>query len=67
MPQRVNERRIFLGLALISLAVFLVAKVRLSPTSVLISEKGLGLLFLALLLLVSGFLLVTKAIRKAED
>jgi hypothetical protein len=67
MPQRVNERRIFLGLALISLAVFLVAKVRLSPTSVLISEKGLGLLFLALLLLVSGFLLVTKAISKAED
>jgi hypothetical protein len=67
MPQRINERRILLGLALISLAVFLFAKARLYPTYLLISEKGLGLLFLALLLLVSGFLLVTKAIKKAED
>jgi hypothetical protein len=67
MPHRVNERRVLLGLASISLAVFLFAKAKLFPAPVLVSEKGLGLLFLALLLLVGGFLLVTKAVKKAED
>lgn len=64
MPHLVNERKAMLAISFISLAILTLTQVKLFAAPVLVSEKGLGLLLLAIVLLASGFVLVTKAIRR---
>lgn len=63
MPHLVNERKALLAVCFISLAIFSITQIKLVAAPVLVSEKGLGLLFLSMVLLVSGSVLVAKAIR----
>ena len=65
MPHLVNERKVLLAVCLISLGVLILTQIKLFTAPVVISEKGLGLLFMVVVLLVCGFVLVAKAIRKA--
>lgn len=65
MTHLVNERKVLLAVCLISLGVLILTQIKLFAAPVVVSEKGLGLLLLVVVLLVSGFVLVAKAIRKA--
>jgi drug/metabolite transporter (DMT)-like permease len=64
MPHLINEKKAFLAICFISVAILMLAQIKLFAAPVLDSEKGLGLLLLAIILLASGFVLVTKAIRR---
>jgi hypothetical protein len=64
MPHLVNERKGFLAICFISLAIYTLTRIKLFATPVLVSEKGLALLILAIVLLISGFVLVAKAIQR---
>lgn len=65
MASLVNERKVLMAICLISLGVLILTQIKLFAAPVVVSEKGLGLLLLVVVLLVSGFVLVAKAIRKA--
>lgn len=64
MSHLVNERKGLLALCLISLGIFLLSQSKLFAAPVLVSEKGLGLLLLSVVLMVSGSVLVAKAIHR---
>lgn len=64
MPHLVNERKALLAIGFISLAILILTQINLFAAPVLVSEKGLGLLLLSMILLTSGFVLVAKAIRR---
>jgi hypothetical protein len=64
MPHLVNERKGSLAICIISLAIYTFTQIKLFATPVLVSEKGLALLILAIVLLISGFVLVAKAIQR---
>ncbi len=64
MPHLVNERKALFAICLISLAIFTLNQIKLFAAPILVSEKGLGLLLLAMMLLASGIVLVAKAIRR---
>lgn len=64
MPHLVNERKALLALCLIGLGILVLTQIKLFAAPVLVFEKGLGLLLLAMALLISGSVLVVKAIRR---
>jgi hypothetical protein len=64
MPHLVNERKALLAFCFISLAILTLTQIQLFATPVRVSEKGLGLLLLAMVLLASGMVLGAKAIRR---
>lgn len=64
MAHLVNERKVLLAVCFIGLGVLILSQTKLFAAPVVVSEKGLGLLLLVVVLLVSGFVLFAKAIRK---
>jgi hypothetical protein len=64
MPHLVNEKKALLAIGFISLAILILTRVKLFAAPVLVSEKGLGLLLLAMVLLAGGFVLAAKGIRR---
>ena len=64
MPHLINERKLLLAVCLIGLGVLILSRTKLFAAPVVVSEKGLGLLLLVVVLVVSGFVLIGKAIRK---
>ena len=66
MPRLVNEKKGLLALVLFSLGIFIFYRTELFAAPVRISEKGLGGIILSILLLVTGILVITRAIRKVE-
>jgi hypothetical protein len=64
MQHLINERKALLALVLISLGALLLIQIKLFAVSVLVSEKGLALLLLALVLFIGGAVTAAKAIRK---
>ena len=64
MLHLVNERKALWALCFIGFGILALTEIKLFAAPVMVSEKGLGLLLLALVLLVSGFVLIAKAIRK---
>ena len=67
MSHLVNERKALLALCLIGLGLLVLTQIKLFIKPVLASEKGMGLLLLAIVLLVSGTVLATKAIRRIQE
>jgi hypothetical protein len=66
MHHLINERKVLLALCYIGLGVFVLTEMDLFARPVQVSEKGLAILLLAIVLFLSGFVLVTKAIRKVQ-
>ena len=64
MRHLVNERKALLAVCCIGIGSLLLIQTKLFATPVLVSEKGLVFLLLALTLVVSGFVLIAKAIHK---
>lgn len=64
MQHLINERKALLALVLISLGALLLIQTKLFAVPVLVSEKGLALLLLALVLFIGGAVAAAKAIRK---
>ncbi len=64
MQHSVNERKGLLALAFIVLAIFVFAQAKLFSAPVLVSENGLGLLVLSVVLVVIGSVFATKSIRR---
>lgn len=64
MPHLVNETKALLAICFISLSILTLTQIKLFAAPVLVSEKGLGLLLLAMMLLACGMVLVAKAIRR---
>jgi len=65
MRHLVNERKAILAICFIACGILVLTQVKLFAAPVLVSEKSLGLLLLALVLLTSGCLLIAKAIQRA--
>ena len=65
MRHLVNERKALLALCLLGLGLLVLSQIKLFIKPVLASEKGMGLLAVAMVLLISGTVLAAKAIRRA--
>lgn len=67
MPHLVNERKALWAICFIGLGMLVLARVKLFPAPVLVSEKSLGLLLLAIVLVIGGSVLAIQAVRKVGE